>query len=425
MAEVVDVDSHVYEPAAVWDDYVPAADRDRVARAFSARLGADGSVTTTLNGQPAKGMNRSKIVRQAIWKPGMTIDDVAALDPDVAHPLNPGAWDATARLADMDAMGVDRAVVYPTLLNEYLPQIEDRDAATILCRAYNDWLWDFAQAGSGRFLPVAALPLQEPSAATEELSRACDKGFRAALFRPAFYRLTDPGSSLGAQVMHQTLGSGVGAADVPVFVEDAPFRPVFERCAELGLVACVHPSTNVTGPDEISSGGFAERVSERVGVRHSVAEPIAYMQDAELFMTTVFFSGMFEDLPNLHVAIVHGGTTWVPLAVEKCETYLWLGAGRGSGGGEGMGGGLVCLEPKEIWDRHPVLTSFDSWEQPVGRMVHRIADKAAWGSRYPHHDAGTPAEARDMLERNGVESATIDRLLGGYAATIFGLPVPV
>jgi hypothetical protein len=25
----------------------------------------------------------------------------------------------------MDTLGVDRAVVYPTLLNEYLPQIQD------------------------------------------------------------------------------------------------------------------------------------------------------------------------------------------------------------------------------------------------------------------------------------------------------------
>jgi hypothetical protein len=104
----------------------------------------------------------------------------------------------------------------------------------------------------------------------------------------------------------------------------------------------------------------------------------------------------------------------VPLALEKCETYLWLGAG---------GGVPVCLEPEEVWDRHPVLTSFDSWERAVGRMAKRIGDKAAWGSRYPHHDTGTPSEARDMLESFGVDQVTVDRLLGGYAAQIFGLAV--
>ena len=104
----------------------------------------------------------------------------------------------------------------------------------------------------------------------------------------------------------------------------------------------------------------------------------------------------------------------MPLALEKSETYLWLGGG---------GGAPVCLEPEEVWERHPVLTSFDSWERPVGRMVKRIGDKAAWGSRYPNHDTGTPDEARQMLEGFGVDASTIDRLLGGYAAEIYGLPV--
>ena len=56
-------------------------------------------------------------------------------------------------------------------------------------------------------------------------------------------------------------------------------------------------------------------------------------------------------------------------------------------------------------------------------MVKRIGDKAAWGSRYPNHDTGTPDEARTMLTGYGVDASTIDRLLGGYAAEIYGLPV--
>jgi predicted TIM-barrel fold metal-dependent hydrolase len=261
------------------------------------------------------------------------------------------------------------------------------------------------------------LPLQEPDAAIEELNRVYDMGFRAALLRPAFYRVKNPGNSIGAQ-LSQIMAQAAAGTDVgdnnSVFVEDEPFRPIFQRCSELGIVACVHPSSNISGPDAVSSGGFAERVSERLGVHHSVAEPAAYMQDAELFVTAALFHGLLEDLPDLPLAFAHAGTTWVPLALEKCETYLWLG----------MGGGVpVCLEPEEVWERHPIVTSFDSWERPLARMVDRIGDKAAWGSRYPHHDTGTPQEARDMLESEGVDEASIDRLLGGHAAEIFGLPV--
>lgn len=418
MAEVIDVDSHVYEPEVLWADFVPDADRHRVREAFFSRVNDDGTVTTILNGQPARGLNRSHIIRQAIWRPGMTLDDIGQLDPTVPHALNPGVWDPTARLADMDMLGVDRAVVYPTLLNEYLPQIRDREAAVVLCRAYNDWVQEFAQEGQGRLHAVAVVPLQEPDAALEELNRAHENGFAAVLLRPAFYHLREPGDSIGAQMRQMMAQAVVGADpgnDTTVFIEDQPFRPIFQRCAELGMVACIHPSSNISGPDAVSSGGFAERVSERLGVHHSVAEPAAYMQDADLFVTTALFHGLLEDLPNLRMAIAHAGTTWVPLALEKCETYLWLG----------MGGGVpVCLEPEEVWERHPIVTSFDSWELPVARMVDRIGEKAAWGSRYPQHDTGTPGEARQLLESEGVDEPTIDRLLGGHAAEIFGLPVP-
>ena len=135
----------------------------------------------------------------------------ATWTPTVAHPLNPGAWDPAARVADMDTLGIDRAVVYPTLINEYLPQIVDRDAATVLCRAYNDWLWDFSEATGGRLHPVAVLPLQDPAAALEELNRVHGKGFRAVLFRPAFFWLQDPSGSVGAQMLEMMAQMQSGA----------------------------------------------------------------------------------------------------------------------------------------------------------------------------------------------------------------------
>ena len=300
----------------------------------------------------------------------------------------------------MDTLGIDRAVVYPTLINEYLPQIADRDAAILLCRAYNDWLWDFSEATGGRLHPVAVLPLQDPVAALDELNRTHGRGFRAALFRPAFFWVQDPGGAVGAQMLQMMAGSRAVTRwtppRLPVFVEDRPFRPLFDRCAELGVVACVHPSSNVTGPDAVSSGGFAERVSERLGVHHSIVEPVAYMQDADLFMTTVFFHGLFEDLPQLRVAITHSGTTWVPLALEKCETYLWLGA---------AGGSAVCLEPEEVWERQSVLTSFDSWERSVGRMVNADRRQGGLGlalSQPRHRDPRGSAPDAPGFRRGGV-----------------------
>jgi hypothetical protein len=70
------------------------------------------------------------------------------------------------------------------------------------------------------------------------------------------------------------------------------------------------------------------------------------------------------------------------------------------------------------------VVSFDSWEQSVAIMPDRLGEKAAWGSRYPNHDAAGPDEARAMLEGEGVDAETIDRLMGGNAAELFRLRVP-
>jgi len=408
MADVIDIDSHVYEPPALWEDYVPSGERDAAKAAFHHRIDDQGNPTTVLNGAPGKDLNRSRIVRQAIWRPGMSVEDIGALDPHTFQPLNPGASDPKARLRDLDVMGVAQQVVFPTLFGEYLPQVVDQAAAVSLARAYNDWVWDFAAQGDGRLHPVAVLPMQRPELAVAELERAAAKGFRSVMFRPSFYKLNNPEAFSG---MAALMGAGVEGPR-PVFIEDKPYRVVWEKAAELALVACVHPFLGITGPDAISSGGFTERVSAGLGAAHTVAEPIAYMQDADLFVTAALFHGLLEDLPALKLAILHAGCSWVPLALEKCETYLWLG---------GMGSVPVNLEPEEVWERHPLLVSFDSWEKSVARMPDVLGEKAAWGSRYPNHDAAGPDEPRAMLADQGVDQSTIDALLGGHAKTLFGL----
>jgi uncharacterized protein len=344
------------------------------------------------------------VIRQAIWRPGMTLDEVGGLDPDVFHPMNPGAWDPAVRVGDMDAMGVDEALVFPTVFNEYLPQVVSTEQAGVLARAYNDWVWDFAGATNGRVHPVAILPMQSVAYARAELDRVFQKGFRSVVMRPAFYKMT-----VGPEELFGVVGGQLASLEGPrpVFIEDKPFRPIWERIEELGVVACVHPSFGITGADVVSNGAFIERVSGRMGVAHTVAEPVAQIQDNDLFMTAALFHGLFEDLPNLKVAFLHSGASWVPLALEKCETYLWLTA-------YGMTN-PVCLETEEVWERHPAIVGFDSWEGAVAKMVDVFATKAAWGSRYPFHDTAGPDEAQHMLEADGVDGATIDRLLGSNA----------
>ena len=400
---IVDVDSHVYEPETIWTEYL-----EEKSAAGSFALRPEGVV---LNGTIARPLNRSNINRRAIWRPGMTPESIGWLDLHGDQPPKPGAWDPRARLADLDALGVDHQVVLPTLFGEYFPVVKDPEAAASLARAYNNWAHDFAQAGEGRLHPTAVVPLQAIDDAVAELERSASRGFRSVLMRPMFVAGHDADAPIPPALVTAANPNGV-------FIDNAVFRPIWARIEELGLVACVHPYLGIANNEATSEGTFVERVSEKLGIGHTVAEPVAYMQDNAMFLVIALFHGLLEDYPRLKLALLHSGASMVPLAIEKAETYLWLSPGSM------MGAAPVCLEPEEVFDRSSVVVGFDGWESAAPRMAEFLGPKGAWGSRYPNHDASSPAEAIRLLEQYQTPTATIERLLGDNAARLFGLDAP-
>jgi predicted TIM-barrel fold metal-dependent hydrolase len=425
---VVDADSHVYEPQAIWDKYVAVEDRAAARAGLWHGFDDAGNRTTILNGRPAKELNRSKILRQAIWRPGTKPEDIGRLDPNVFHPPNPGAWDPEVRLRDMDVMGVQRAMLFPTIFAEYFPLVENPDVAAILARAYNDWICDFAQADPIRLVPAGILPMQSPLFARREIDYLARRGFKAVVLRPMFFAATvTEDRSLGARLEQLARNMNAGARPAPsrheaeyrvhntrgVFLDHRHFRPLLGQLEEAGMVACVHPSVGITNPEQTSEGSFVERVASRMRIGHSVAEVTAYLQDNGVFLTAACFHGLMEQFPRLRLALIHGGASFIPLVLEKSETYLWLSFTSFVN--------PVSLEPDKVFARHPTLVSFDGWESSVARMPDIFESKAAWGSRYPHHDASEAQAALEMLDQHGVSDATAARLMGRNAVEFFGL----
>ena len=68
-----------------------------------------------------------------------------------------------------------------------LALVRDPDAAGILARAYNDWVYDYCATDRRRLFPCAVLPIQSVERSIEELRRAAKRGFKAAAVRPCFW----------------------------------------------------------------------------------------------------------------------------------------------------------------------------------------------------------------------------------------------
>lgn len=387
LCPVFDVDSHVYEASEIWTEYLDTEYRVPARSSFWHEVDENGLEVTILNGAATRLLNGpGKINRQAIYRPGMKPKDIASLDPTKAHPINKGASNGPSRLKDMDAMGIDQALLLPTLFSEHLPVVDNPDVAHALARAYNDWVWDLAKADTSRLIPAAILPMQHPSFALRELQRAFKTGFKAVAIRPSFYRDRMP---------------------------NAPeYDPLWAYLNDSGVAACMVPSPGSTNPEWTSEGAFVERVSSHMRAGHPIAASTAPWMDSGIFLSALCFVGHMETYPDLKLSYLHSGSFWVPLILEKSETYLWLSPQMNK---------PVSLEPAEVFYNRTSLVGFDTWESCVHRLPDLYESIAAWGSRYPQHDASDSWAAFEQLQHGGLSGDQIRSLMGQNAARFFNV----
>ncbi len=417
---VFDSDSHVVEPRAVWEDYLEPEFRTLGKTALWREEGQYGSYLK-VNGKMFRDPMNPNIPRHAIWKPGMTWDQVGDLDPNTPHAKSAGASDPHARLADMDAMGVDQAFLYPTWFAEGFHLIEDPDVAAALARAYNNWLADFCQTAPARLYAAAMLPLQNMDFALEELRRVAElPHFRGAFIRPMFIE--------GHYFTHPY------------------YDPLWAELERLGVAAVVHPTPGLWNPEWTSHGPFIEKVKNRLNqhalvsdagggptagggnglahfsffsspaVGHPVSPILSGWLDNHMFVaSTLIGFTVMQRFPELKVVVAHGKASWMEEVLEKMEastkTIPLLNYYP------------VRTDPEALWEEGRVMLGFDAEERMIQRLPHDFAEKIVWGSRYPHHDTTSAWDAIETLTQADVEKPLIARMLGENAAAQFGIPL--
>jgi aminocarboxymuconate-semialdehyde decarboxylase len=172
--------------------------------------------------------------------------------------------DVSERISAMDAMGVERQVLSPSLVHQCTYELPS-DESLRLERLSNEWIAMKAATAPDRFIAVGSVPLQVPELATAELRRCMrELGLRG--------------------IAISTYGGGREIGD--------PGLHCFWREAEaLGAAIYVHPAGN-------RQARFAP---------FALWNSVGQCFEETMAIASLIYQGVLEHFPKLRICVSHGG----------------------------------------------------------------------------------------------------------------------
>jgi predicted TIM-barrel fold metal-dependent hydrolase len=266
------------------------------------------------------------------------------------HRLQPEYRERDARLRVMDAQGVDFAWLLPSLglgLEEMLS--ENPASAHAIFTAYNRWLHDdWGYDRDGRIQTGPLMSFLDIAEAEKELARVIELGAKFVTFRPAPTRV--PG-------VHRSPG-------------DKGHDRFWAMAAEANVVITIHAADSGYGPYLADWGESATYT----GLKSSpLTEVMSVHIERPIFdmMAAMVCHGVFDRHPNLRVACLELGATWVPELQRRFRvTY-------------GKTPQLFGRDPVESFREHVWIAPFYEDDMCVLRD-YQGADRVLLGSDFPH-----------------------------------------
>ncbi len=214
-----------------------------------------------------------------------------------------GPWDDLAnqlldlgarRLENMDAAGIEFAL--QSLNAPGIQGILDTAEAIGVAKKGNDTLADAVARHPDRYGGLAALPMQDPDAASAELTRCVKElGFKGALV------------------------NGFTQKDVPdsaIYYDIPEYRTFWATVAELDVPFYLHPRTQIPS-----------RAQNYEGHPWLMSAPWGFAVETSIHALRLCGSGVFDDYPSLKIVIGHLGE-FIPHGlwrIDACMRFAPLG----------------------------------------------------------------------------------------------------
>lgn len=279
----------------------------------------------------------------------------------------------------MDEFNYEAAILFTdgTFFISGAPQ---REMATALSSAYNDWLIEHWLAKDERLFGTILIAAQDPEAAAREIDRVAG--------HPQMVQV-----GLG---IHAPFG-GWG---------DIRYYPIWEAAVRNNLPVTFHVTVGPTGL--FQSGPIG---SPRYFVELQSTHMIVYQAQ----MANMIFGGVFDKFPELKVAFIEAGFAWVPAIMYSMDTQ-WRAVRREVP--------WVKRPPSEYINEHfwfgtqPMIEPEPKHHKHLLELIEMVgADRLLFASDYPHWEFDSPVGAMKGLPQDIKE-----RILYKNAKDLFKLP---
>ena len=213
------------------------------------------------------------------------------LGPGVSGPMTEkargfreGMVDPAARLKDMDAEGIDVAVLSPNSpALDILWFVDDPELAAVYARAQNNYMNWYASQQQGRLMWAGVIPLQDPKEAIKELHRSRELGSKAL---------------------------NVKATPIPGKEWwDPYFDPIFDELEKTNTPIIFH--------DTKTGSMGQERFADNFFFSHMVGRTIESMVCLMVYLC----GGVMEKHPNLKIICLETGASQMPWWLSRMDEH--------------------------------------------------------------------------------------------------------
>jgi predicted TIM-barrel fold metal-dependent hydrolase len=321
------------------------------------------------NGNP-----EGKSFREIIGEPMRAIDAFRRPEP---------------RVELMDELGVDRALMFPTLASLLEERLRDDPELThAVIHSLNEWMyeeWTFNYQDRIFATPVITLPIVEK--AIEELEWCLERGAKTVLIRPA----PVPGFR------------GTRSFGFP------EFDPFWQKVVDADILVSMHASDSGYSRYQSDWTGPSEMLPFRLDAFRMMTIGKRPIEDA---FAAFVCHGVFSRFPDLRVAAIENGGDWVvPLLEHLSDLYKKMPQ-------------AFEEHPVEAFKRNTYISPFH--EDKLDQLIDAVGvDHVLFGSDYPHPEGlAEPCSYLDHLPP-GLADEDVAKIMGGNLAQIMRVGVAV